>query len=573
MSNADASVVDGEEMVKLTLPVAKVTLFEDRAEVVRRGTCPTPGHRSVVIEDVSPLIAAERTRVRATEVESGRQVLVDDVRVEHVWTNEVQADQARLEEVQNALVEVTREDATLEERVSQNQKLQERTRAAYQRWQRRTAWVSEAGPIDEATWREQMRAIEEQVIAAIEASEELRVERQRVGKRKKQLEEMATDLSSPQRRLRARLVVRLSHATSAVQLEIASRVPCALWRPSHEAHLVPVGVEDGGRAEEATSPDVTRPFDEQAPTDPGAGTAGEALIDFSSGESSGLSVQWTMLGALWQQTGEDWNDVEVFLSTERPSKGALLPTLVEDRLQTRMKTAEERKVIRVEHRTEAAKPDAQLGVVPGVYDGGEARHFRVPERVTLKSDGRPKQVPVKSFATDVRVDRVAFPDESARVFRRATLENPLEIPLLAGPVSLRESGGFIGVGDLRFVGPLEHFSMSFGTDDGLVVRTRRYSSVESRRIAKDVVHHVTEVTLLSARAQPTSVDVILRWPVSELEQVKVEASPAFTSGGTPNPDADGLVHVPVSVPASGRKMIQLGFSFDTASGVDLPPPW
>lgn len=562
--------VDPESKVVLTLPVSAVTLFEDRAEVVRRGTCPAPGPREVVIDNVSPLISAERTKVRATERESGKAILVDDVRVEHVWVEKPRVDQARLEEIRTALLDANDRLDLLDERLRFNRTLKERTAEAFSRWQRRTAWASVAGPVDESTWREQGRALEQQLLEAVEAAEPVMVERQKVAREKAQLEEMADDNVEPERSLHARLILRLSHATTDIDFEIASRVPCALWRPTHEAHLVPTPLSEGTKGEEI---EPSRPFDEQAPTDPGVGTMGEGLIDFASAESGGLSVQWTVLGALWQQTGEDWNAVDIFLSTERPSKGAVLPTLVEDRLQTRQKTAEEKKVIKVEHRTEAAKPDAQLGVVPGVYDGGEARHFQIPSKVTLKSDGRPKQVQVKTFATDVRVDRVAFPDESARVFRRASLENTLDIPLLAGPVSLRESGAFLGVGDLRYVGPHEKFSLSFGTDDGLVVRTRRFSSVETRRIAKDKVHHVTEVTLLSARAHPALVDVILRWPVSELEQVKVETSPSFTTGGTPNPDADGLVHVPVTVPASGRKLVQLGFSFDTASGVDLPPPW
>ena len=310
------------------------------------------------------------------------------------------------------------------------------------------------------------------------------------------------------------------------------------------------------------------------PTSPGVpDNVDFASIDFSSAENDALAVEWNVQAAIWQHTGEDWNDVELFLSTERPSKGALLPQLREDRLRVRLKSSEERRTIQVEHRTEVATPQVSTGVVPGVYDGGEARHFKVPQPVSLKSDGTPRQIRVKSFTAAVHVDRVAFPDQSARVFRRAKLENPLEIPLLAGPVSLREVGAFIGVGDLRYVGPLEKFALSFGTDDGLVVRTRRFQSVESRRIAKDRTHYVTEVTLLSARARPTNVDVMLRWPVSELEQVKVEASPEVTTGGTPIPDADGLVHVPLTVPASGRKMVQLGFSFDVTGNVNIPPPW
>lgn len=555
------------DTVDLKLPVSRVTLFEDRAEVVRLGRCPSPGHARIVVRDVSPLTAAERTKVTAKRASDQTPILVDDVRVEHRWVDETTVDEDKAENLRAQYVAKQAEVKAATEEVGIANRARAMAIESFRQWQERTGWVAYSAEVDVDQWRSGAHALEAAVRGAEERVAAYSKRHQALMLELRDIGALTNESVDQRKRLCADIVLRLSRATEDVDLEISTQMPCALWRPTHEAHLIP-----GAPTSTSEGASNSSAFDENAQTDPGVSELVPS-IDFASVESDALSVEWRVQAAVWQHTGEEWNDVELLLSTERPSKGAQLPSFNEDRLTSTVKSPEEKKTIRVEHRTERAAPNASPGTVPGVYDGGEARLMRVPTPISLPSDGRPRQVSVRSFTTSVHVDRVAFPDESARVFRRAKLTNDLDVPLLAGPVSLRESGAFIGIGDLRYVGAREEFAIAFGTDDGIVVRTRRYQSVEARRIAKDKTHYITEVTLLSARAEPAAVDVILRWPVSELEQVKIEPSLHACTGGTPNPDADGLVHLPLTVPASGRKMVQLGFSFDVASGVQMPPPW
>jgi uncharacterized protein (TIGR02231 family) len=308
-------------------------------------------------------------------------------------------------------------------------------------------------------------------------------------------------------------------------LRLTGLVPCALWRPSHDAHLL-----DG-------------------------------------------KVAWETYGTAWQRTGEDWRDVELVLSTARPSAGASLPPLDEDRLTLRAKTAQERKTIVVEHRTESVNRRTLLGGAPGVHDGGIARVFRPAGRVSIPSDGKPHRVAVGSFETPCTSGLVAYPELEARVYLRASLRNTSGRPLLAGPVTLLHRGGYVGTGDIPYVGAGEDLDVSFGSDDRFAVRFERRRVHEEKLLGKDVRHFVSEVEVRHTGQGDEKVAVVLRAPVSEVAQLKVLPSPAHSTENVPAPDGDGLVRIPLSVAGGASSTARMAFHFDAGSDVQVPDPW
>lgn len=508
----------------LPLPITTVTAFEDRAELVRVGSVKLPGGPVTLrIEDVSPLLVDNNV---VALIKSDTHVTLDETRVERAWTRVPHPDAAHLPAMQLQL-ELAQDNA--QHLAAQLKRAQERrsallvmvTRVASQ--STRALWTEDRNhPLVGASMDTLHAALNQADEDVTKGREEFSAADQVVAQLRATIQQRGTTDT----RLKADIVLRMGGDAGEVQLTVTTLLPCALWRPSHEAHLLADG-----------------------------------------------AVEWTTHATVWNRSLEAWKDVELVLSTARPGAGAELPQLRDDVLVLRQKTAEERKTIVVEHREEAASRDLLKGAAPGVYDGGIPRAFKPASKVSIPPDGRPHRVAVGSFKTAATSEMVAMPEVSKHVFLRASLRNVGGMPLLAGPVTLIHKGNHVGEGDIKYVGPGESLDVSFGSDDRFVVRYERSTSVEKRALLKNITHFVQRAEISLAGMGAQAITLMLRMPVSELKQLKVLPSPAHCTEGAPAPDADGLLRIPLQVRADDVRKVELGFHFDAASDVQVPDPW
>jgi len=284
-------------------------------------------------------------------------------------------------------------------------------------------------------------------------------------------------------------------------LRCGYQVPCAQWRPQHEAHLV-----------------------------------------------SEEKVLLVSHGVVWQHTGEDWADVELTLFTAKPSLGldAALPG--EDLLRLRDKTREEMKRIRVEARDQAIQSlgGDEGGEPPLPSDGGETQVYLVPGAVSLASNGRPAVLRLESGYLEAATAMRATPELDGHVFCVSRTRNNRSRPILAGPVALHRSGTYVGTGQVDFVGSNEPFQLWWGSED--LLRIERYvdekeedaTLLQCRRTTTTVTVRMRNLAGEDARFQ-----ILERVPVSELAQVRVKVK--RLPDGTAPPDANGFVTVDVAL--------------------------
>jgi uncharacterized protein (TIGR02231 family) len=523
-----ASIPD--DAIRVSAPVEKVTLYEDRAEVSRSATIACDGSSStLVFDDITTLATEALTFVNVLVQEGDGVVHVDDVRISRSRVTEGDERLARNREL---LVEIEEAARIVEERGGAVRTLDERVRVArdlLQRFAQHTSTTAGQASLD-PMWKARFGDIASELRRLTELLFEARQAHLTAKTEHARLDGLAREHRQRTTRPRADAVVRLSGRAGRVRVTLSSVVPCALWRPSHDAALA------------SSSP--------------------------SSGE-----VQFTTYGTVWQKTGEAWRDVELVFSTARPSAGAVLPTLGPDVLTTREKTAEERRTVIVEHRQEAIPRHESEGAAPGVDDGGETRTYRARTRASIETDGRPHPVEVARFSAAAKLERIAVPELSPLVFLRASLVNAGQGPVLAGPVTLKENGAYVGVGDVLYVGQGENFDLSFGSDDRFRVRHAERRVVEEKLIGKDSVVFVSETTLLSMSDALERVVVLTRFPVSEVDKLAVTPSLPHCTDGEPKLDAHGLARLAVDLQPFAEKKISLGFRWKTSGDVRIPDPW
>lgn len=513
---------------RLDAPVRGVTLLEDRAQVTRQGTVRVrAGQNRVVLPGIAPVL--QDVSLRA-EVLSG-PARVADARIRRA----LRIRTADRPEAARVLEERMR---ALQREYGQVLEDQVRNRLRFERVG--NMLVLGAGEIPEdagwgmgtaAQWQDtfesmfrKARQLREDALQASFTLERLSDELTAVARQRQAMDRVDHQVVSW---LEADL---LASADGEVEVRIDYVTPNAMWRPMHTARLVESG-----------------------------------------------QVRFTSSAAVWQDTGEDWKDVDLQFSTARSSLGIEPPLLGDDLLtvkkkqETVMVQARQVAVQKAGLGSAPAKGGAPSTVdLPGVDDGGETRNLKAPGKSTVPSDGRPNVVPLFTFEDVARAELVAFPELEPKAFLRAVARNTSSSPVLAGPVELLRDNGFVGWTQTLFVAPQEKFELSFGPDDAIrIQREDKKHREEVDAVSKwteQTLHRILYLSNLSGEAR--TVTVTERIPVAEIEHVKVELDTKKTTGG-PVLDENGFVTWKVELPANGHTTLHLWFKMSMAPGVQL----
>ena len=489
----------------------EVTLLEDRARVVRRATIPVwAGVTRLRIERVSPLIV---DKTLAARVDQGE---VRDVRITrravyqtHEREETLRALDEQIEETEDAVRRMERRAGRIESALSLRDEagsvtLDELAQDAA--WSRLDLEHAEAR-FDEMGQRE--RSLREERLGAQRALMERRRELGRLRARRQ-------TVSQPSGEVRATLLLDLVREDKGeATVEIEYLVPNACWRPHHRAAL-----------------------DDDA-------------------------LRFECEGAVWQNTGEDWPDVQLRFSTQRPSLGAEPPALSTDRLRVQRKseTLEVSQREQVIETTGLGRQSQVAPELPGIDDGGDVMELRATHRAIVPSDGRPHRVALFAFEAPAEAWLWCAPELAPAVLLKTAHVNASPHAILAGPVDLVKSGGLVGRTKVLYVAPDERFELGWGPDPMLRVHREVEEGKPDKSLLRNWVGVVKTIDLKLSNLGPEvkHIELVERVPVSEIEKVKIEVDAEETHEGR-LPDADGFVRWLVELDPMGRQAIRLRYT-------------
>jgi uncharacterized protein (TIGR02231 family) len=504
------------------IPIAEVTLLEDRAHVVRRGRVSVVrGAPRVRIAGVAPVLVDKTlgARVLAVVGKAGgvravdaqvlrRRVLAPEDRPEAVR----ELDETR-EVIERELASLADRRSVLEAEMASIDAL---ARATAREITEDVAWSRG----DAGDWRAQLDMIDEREHALMAELRAIRFAERDVHARLERLDARRSAASTPAAVEHAEIEVALvADEEAEIELQIDYVVPGACWRPYHSARLY-------------TAPD------------------------------GGARVQVRCDGCVWQSTGEDWNDVALRFSTQRPSLGTTPPLLVDDRLSVQRKSSEVVVEAREQEITTTGLGTATVAVpeVPGIDDAGEVVSLRAPDLASVPSDGAPYRVELFRFESDAETELVVAAELAPAVLLRSVQANRASQPLLAGPVDLIRDAGLAGRTSVLYIAPGERFELGWGPDASLRVHRRDERLEDETRMlsAWTTQRHKVTVRLSNIGDAPRTVHVKERVPVSEIEKVQVAVHAAETTDRA-RPDANGQLDWTVELPPFGHGSVTLRF--------------
>jgi uncharacterized protein (TIGR02231 family) len=301
-------------------------------------------------------------------------------------------------------------------------------------------------------------------------------------------------------------------------------------------------------------------------------------------------------GVVRQSTGEDWTGVELHLSSAAPAMGVQPPMLTSWVLRP-LQMAGVAGAYSDEFIQELPVPGRfyqnVTTLAPGVQDAdGDGTvaepaavaasevvrsaynvSFSVPGRSDIPADGRDHRVILRQENLDANVVHRTVPGIDPRAFLTAVTTSPQDYPLLAGRVRVFAGGAYLGSYRLEETGPGVELTIPFGVDNRVeVIRVPEPDMKSSEGWSgKQRQVHKHERTILHS-LMDHGITLILedRLPVSEDERIEVEMGKETTPGYKESERRPGVKIWTLDLAAGEKREIVLDYSVRYPRELNLP---
>jgi uncharacterized protein (TIGR02231 family) len=520
--------------VEIEAPIVGVTVYPDRARVTRRGSV-----RLAVGEHrvrVAPLPLGLRRDSLRVGGRGAATVLGVDVTT---WRQARSADgQVReLEQRRRELADEVAEVADTYEIETQREqflaRLAERAGGTYAR----ALASGDAGPDDVATFADSM---------AGQLADSQRRRRGLTRRRAELTEELAAvdrqlDAANGKRepdRLAAEVTVSVEADDAELDLELTYLVDGARWQSSYDLRLV----------EEA------------------------------------VTVTW--YGLVSQDTGEDWPECELQLSTARPAAATGVPELAPWYLD-RVRPVPPQAAMPTVSYGAAAAPLPPPAAAPGgparsgparprvresvatVEQGVTAATYRPARPVAVPADGGAHRATIAVLELPARLDHVTVPVRAAEAHLRATVRNTSPHLLLPGAAAVFHGADFVAATRLPVWAPGEETELALGVDDRVRVERELGRRADTRATLGSTRRRDVEyrISVANHTSRPASVEVRDQVPVSRDDAVVVREATVAPPPAERTELGELTWRLRLAPGESGE--ITMGFRVEIAKGVEL----
>lgn len=303
-----------------------------------------------------------------------------------------------------------------------------------------------------------------------------------------------------------------------------------------------------------------------------------------------------MIGEIVQNSGEDWADVEVTLSTAEPDRQSSAPVLTPLRIFTeatlqassttdttdtsmpqwqdestwqrdmaRNQQAGDRQVAELRNPADVRRElaaDATLDVIDETYS--------LVDRIDLPSRPESQSIVVATDELDGGLYRVATPLLSSFVYQQAEIINTLGRSLIAGPAEVYLDDRFVGQAAIPPTAAGQKLYVGFGIDRQIRTRRELMSQQETIRGGNRLTSYNCRLVVMNYHESPVEVRLYDRIPIStkdgaiaiqldEAASAKLSADPLYDRLKRPT----GILRWDVTVPADsfGAKAYDFDYGF------------
>jgi uncharacterized protein (TIGR02231 family) len=498
-------------MTDITAPITEVTVYTDRALITRRGSIQLEaGEQELRVNDLPQFL---RDSLRASG-QSTRGARILNVDVTTAFYN--RPPDQELQGLQDELERLEHEHDLLKARQEALKDRRQWLRALGEQSKDFARGIAQ-GQMKPEDCADFFRFMSDQSLQDAEAAQHLEIE----------LHQFHLDIQAKQRELdlkegkarpdrqAATVTVELAQA-GTFTLEISYLVTSASWNPQYDVR-----------------------------------------VKMSENDNTG-EVELSYIGMVQQNTGENWENVELALSTARPSLAAKIPDLkpwylnayTPPPITPAAQTAAPRSGMSFAGITPQSAGKAQyqyLAQSSVAADGtleeemptpaeaeiatttiertGTALVFHVGRSVDIPSDNSPHKTTIARDNLPCEFDYVTAPAIEENAHLRATIHNSTERVLLTGNASIFLGSEYVGTTQIKQTAHAEQFKVFLGIDDAIKVKREPLErTVDKGNLLQNDLRRSTYaymITIHNYGANQRKIIVRDHLPISQHERIRV----------------------------------------------------
>ncbi len=523
--SAAAGLVEAGEV---DTSITKVVVYRTRALVSREGEVSvSPGTSKLVISDLPPLLRDDSVRV------SGRSqggITVTGTEVRSTFLSEARRARVKeLEEKLDLLKKKGRKQDNKLDSLSLEQEFVSSIKAASAEKISREMLLKSPDP---AQWKQVLEFIGSSSLSIGEKQNLIRFEKERLDREIKALEKELNQARSVLSRQAKEITIAVEAARAGrLHLQVSYLVPDTSWQPVYDVRT----------------------------------------------DGSSPRVELTYRAQVRQKTGENWDNVQLILSTARPAAGArpeelepwyislVSPVPAGGGNYEMAKAAAPAFLARRSDKAEVQEEEKLGWDQANLLQAGGLAVFQVAARQNIPSDSNFHQVVISSREFEAGYEYIAIPAENEFAYRLARFKNQADYPLLAGRVNLFRGPEYIGLSRLDTVAPGAAGELYLGIDRKVKVERRltREGTESGGLFSGDTGYknfsYRVEVENLSDQTVPVTVwdrRPVSRSPKLEVELTKVKPKPTVIE----EKEKPGVMAWKVRLPAGETKIIQYEYT-------------
>lgn len=263
-------------------------------------------------------------------------------------------------------------------------------------------------------------------------------------------------------------------------------------------------------------------------------------------------VTLSYLASITQQTGEEWQNVILSLSTAQVATTSTIPELspwylrvysppVYPPPQSMAKSAGPLAAFggAVRRRLEESAEDEDLALSDVLAEpaqistttieansSGSSVTYRVPKSTDIPNDGSPHKTTIAIIPLETNLDYVTVPKLAHEVYLRAKIKNTSPYLFLAGKANIFHEAHFVGNTELELTAPNEEFELQLGVDSRIKAERKLTQRAVSKTFlggSKRITFTYTN-TITNNITKAVKISIFDQLPVASHEQIKVKNS-------------------------------------------------
>lgn len=290
-------------------------------------------------------------------------------------------------------------------------------------------------------------------------------------------------------------------------------------------------------------------------------------------------VELSYYGFVIQNTGEDWKDVELTLSTAKPSMGAQMPELAGWFLESKelpqaYESAANQKLPEFASRLKVTGDAQVTGLTVSSFPDAARNAYDTTEKVSpisfkiktnqaIPSDNSIHKTTILAQEFDAAFSYESIPKLSSYAYLKTTLTNTTSYPLLAGAMNIFWASDFVGTSWTQAVAPSEKFDAFLGVDETIKIERKQEKKFADQtggflKSAKKRSTFGYRITINNYQTVPVELILTDQIPVAQSADIAVELI-----SSEPEPDenaSDGKMKWKLSLLPGEKKEIYFEFA-------------